>query len=395
MSAAPTGWPVADLPAVAAAFGHALHATGVPVTPERSARFASSIVLARPTSVDALYWIARVTLVTGPEQLPTFDMVFAHFFRGVIESEAAAASSTQSTPEAAAAERGPQQDPAAPESTGSSAGSSATPGPADEDVDGDESVLAAASVEEILKERDFAACSPDELALIRSLVERLPVMAPLRKGRRSRRHRHGRDLDVRATLRASHRTAGDPIHRRHRRRVDRPRRVVLIADVSGSMEPYARVYLHLLCGAVRATRAEAFVFATRLTRLTRMLRTDHPDVAYARATAAAPDWSGGTRIGEALKVFNDRFGRGGLARGAVVVIVSDGWEVEDPALVGQQMGRLERLAHRVIWVNPRKAAAGYQPLAGGMAAALPHVDTFVSGHSIRALEDVLLAISAR
>jgi uncharacterized protein with von Willebrand factor type A (vWA) domain len=118
-------------------------------------------------------------------------------------------------------------------------------------------------------------------------------------------------------------------------------------------------------------------------------------VAYARATAAAPDWSGGTRIGEALKVFNDQFGRGGLARGAVVVIVSDGWEVEDPALVGQQMERLERLAHRVIWVNPRKAAVGYQPLAGGMAAALPHVDTFVSGHSVRALEDVLVAISAR
>lgn len=368
---------------------------GVPVTPERSARLAASIMLARPTSVDALYWVARVTLVTGPEQVATFDAVFAHFFRGVIESESPAPSSNEVPSATPPTERGPQQDPDAPESAGSSAVSSATPGPSDQDVEGDESVLAAASVEEILKERDFAACTPEELALIRSLVERLPVMAPLRKGRRTRRHRHGRDLDIRATLRAAHRTAGDPVRRRYRRRVDRPRRVVLIADVSGSMEPYARVYLHLLCGAVRATRAEAFVFATRLTRLTRMLRTDHPDVAYARATAAAPDWSGGTRIGEALKMFNDHFGRGGLARGAVVVIVSDGWEVEDPALVGQQMERLERLAHRVIWVNPRKAAAGYQPLAGGMAAALPHIDTFVSGHSVRALEDVLLAISAR
>jgi len=162
--------------------------------------------------------------------------------------------------------------------------------------------------------------------------------------------------------------------------------------VSGSMEPYARVYLHLMRGAVRALQSEAFVFATRLTRLTRQLGHTHPDVAYRAAAEAAPDWSGGTRIGAALKTFIDDFGRRGMARGAVVVIVSDGWEIDDPDLVGQMMEQLSRLAFHIIWVNPRKAARDYRPVVGGMAAAMPYVDTFVSGHSLRSLEEVMSAI---
>jgi uncharacterized protein len=168
---------------------------------------------------------------------------------------------------------------------------------------------------------------------------------------------------------------------------------VLIADVSGSMAQYARAYLHLLHGAVRAAKADAFVFATRLTWLSRPLAGTNPDLALRRAVAAAPDWSGGTRVGEALRSFNDDHGRRGMARGAVVVIVSDGWDTGDPAIVGEQMARLSRLAHRIVWVNPRKAAAGYQPLVGGMAAALPHVDAFVSGHSVAALDEVLAALA--
>ena len=172
----------------------------------------------------------------------------------------------------------------------------------------------------------------------------------------------------------------------------RPRRLVLLADVSGSMEPYARIYMHLLRGAVRALNAEAFLFATRLTRVTRQLAAGNADAAYEKATAAAPDWSGGTLIGRALSDFVNHYGRRGMARGAVVVIVSDGWEVEDPARVGVAMQQLQRLAYHVIWVNPRKAAADFAPLVGGMAAALPFVDTFVSGHSMRALEEVIDAI---
>ena len=168
--------------------------------------------------------------------------------------------------------------------------------------------------------------------------------------------------------------------------------MVLIADVSGSMEPYARIYLHLMRGAVRALGSEAFVFATRLTRLTRQLGDTHPDVAYRNAALAAPDWSGGTRIGVALKTFIDQHGRRGMARGAVVVIVSDGWEVDDPRIISRSMEQLARLAFHIIWVNPRKAATGYAPLVGGMAAAMPYVDTFVSGHSLGALEAVMAAI---
>ena len=177
-----------------------------------------------------------------------------------------------------------------------------------------------------------------------------------------------------------------------RHRATRIRRIVLLADVSGSMEAYGRAYLYLLHGAVRALRAEAFVFATRLHRLTRQLRVAQPSVALAAAAAAAPDWSGGTRLGEAVKAFNDGWARRGLARGAVVVIVSDGWEGGDPALLGREMERLSRLAHRVVWVNPRRQSARFRPLTGGMAAALPYVDTFVSGHNLDELDSVLEAI---
>lgn len=183
----------------------------------------------------------------------------------------------------------------------------------------------------------------------------------------------------------------NPLYRRRRLR---DRRVILICDISGSMESYARAYLQLLWNGVSSAGAEAFVFATRLTRLTRALSHSNPDLALEQAGRLAPDWSGGTRIGEAIKAFNDGHGRRGMARGAVVLILSDGWDTGDPQVISREMQRLHRLAHRVIWVNPRKAAAGYQPLVGGMAAALPHVDAFVSGHSLEALDEVLEAIAA-
>jgi uncharacterized protein with von Willebrand factor type A (vWA) domain len=198
---------------------------------------------------------------------------------------------------------------------------------------------------------------------------------------------------LRASIRRARRTGGDPATLVRRRVTERRRRVVLLADVSGSMEAYSRAYLYLLHGAVRSLRAETFAFSTRLTRVTRTLADHNPERALATAMAATDDWSGGTRIGSALKEFNDRWGRRGLARGAVVVIVSDGWESGDTSELGRQMDRLSRLAHRIVWVNPRSQSREYQPLAGGMAAALPHVDAFVSGHSLEALEHVLDVIA--
>ena len=248
-----------------------------------------------------------------------------------------------------------------------------------------------ASAEERLRHKDFAAYTPDELAALRRLVAALRVAAPQRRVRRTARATAGRRLDLRRTLRRARHTGGDPVRRDYRQRRRRPRRIVLIADVSGSMESYSRVYLDLLQGAVRGAGAEAFVMATRLTRVTRALASGDPDEALSRAAEAAPDWSGGTRIGAAIKEFLDVHGRRGMARGAVVVVVSDGWEGADPALLGEQAARRAARAPPDLG-QPPGPRGGYQPLAGGMAAALPHVDVLVSGHSLGALDELLAAI---
>jgi uncharacterized protein with von Willebrand factor type A (vWA) domain len=268
-------------------------------------------------------------------------------------------------------------------------------GDADEDAPDVEAPLAMASSDELLGRKSFDALEPHELAQLYRLMSRLQLAAPLRRTRRYERGRRGERIDMRRTLRTSLRTGGDPIRLARRRRRIAPRRLVMLCDISGSMEPYARAYLQFLtCAAGSGPDAEAFVFATRLTRLTRALASRNPERAIQRAAAAAPDWSSGTRIGDALKEFNDRHGRRGMARGAVVVILSDGWERGDPTLVGQEMQRLARLAHRIVWVNPRVSASAFAPRAGGMVAALPYCDALVSGHSFEALAEVVDAIGA-
>ena len=382
---------------ICAAFGHLLHRTGIPVTPERSVRFASVIELAQPTQIDELYWLARVTLLSDIRGVEAFDRIFQQVFRGIFDFADFRGELIDPAPLSAvpAAEQSRGDAKKSGESESNPRGTSATPGApiSDQEDESEISVLAAMSAQERVNERDFSTLTPDELALIRHLVDQLPLVPPSRTRRRTQRARKGNLLDLRATLRASRRTGGDPIRLIKRSPTTKPRRVVLIADVSGSMEPYARIYLHLMRGAVQALGAEAFVFATHLTRLTRPLATTQPDVAYKKAAEAVTDWSGGTRIGSSIKTFIDDFGRRGIARGAVVVIVSDGWEIEDPKILATHMARLSRLSHHIIWVNPRKAVASYQPLVGGMAAALPYVDTFVSGHSMNALNEVMGAIA--
>jgi hypothetical protein len=391
-----------DLAGVVAAFGQLLHDAGVPVTPERSGRFATTLALARPASLDEIYWAGRVTLLSGAGQIDAYDRVFTQVFRGVadVADWRGQAPSDLPTPRATTPTRQGDRSRAAPRTSDrvsdvpqvtTPAGPPGEGGAEAEGAGAD--LLAAASADERLGHTDLARLTPDELVELRRLMAALPWATPRRASRRTARHPRGRLLDLRATLRRARTTGGDPVRRSFRHRTDRRRHLVLIADVSGSMEPYARAYLHLLHGAVRAARADAFVFATRLTWLTRALATSNPDLALRRATVAAPDWSGGTRIGDALKAFVDGHGRRGMARGAVVVIVSDGWETGDPAVVGEQMARLARLAHRIVWVNPRSAGDDYQPLVGGMAAALPHVDAFVSGHSLAALDEVVAAIA--
>ena len=330
--------------------------------------------------------------------MPIFDAVFDQVFRGFVDP--ATARGDQSAPPLPAGR--PNPDRRAPSQPSDKAGATgpARSRPAVAVTDGSEPPAppdvdhapAAASALEHLARRDFAELTPAELDQLSVLMDRVALAPPPRASRRHRSARRGARPDLRATLHRARRSGGDPVEWISERPRTKPRRLVLIADVSGSMEPYARAYLHLLHGAVRAAKAEAFVFATRLTRLTRHLAATDADVALARAMAAAPDWSGGTRIGAAVAAFNDDFGRRGVARGAVVVMVSDGWDTGDPAEVGEQMARLSRMAHRIVWVNPRVAADGFQPLVAGMVAALPHVDALVSGHSFEALEELMVAI---
>jgi uncharacterized protein with von Willebrand factor type A (vWA) domain len=387
-----------DLPALAGAFCRRLHDAGLPVTPVRAADLVRALALARPVSRRRLYFTARSVLVSDPLQVPVFDAVFAAVFGGM-RADAPFATDDVHTVAAEEDDR-TIPDPRTVEGGGerSSHGVFAASGPRSEGEDDEDAVdvpVAAASDEERLAQRGFDTLSPGELARLYELMARLRLATPTRRTRRHERGRHGQDVDMRRTLRRSLRTAGDPIRLARRRRRIVRRRLVLLCDISGSMEPYARAYLQFLtCARGAGPNAEAFVFATRLTRVTRALAARRPERAMARAAQAAPDWSSGTRIGEALRSFNDRHGRRGMARGAVVVILSDGWERGEPALVGREMERLSRLAHRIVWVNPRMSAASFRVRAGGMVAALPHCDALVSGHSFAALGEVVDAIGA-
>ncbi|MEA2181087.1 MAG: uncharacterized protein QOD83_3220 [Solirubrobacteraceae bacterium] len=391
-----------DLPGLASAFSQRLHDAGVQVTPTQSEQYARALKLTKPESRRRLYSVSKAIFVTGFQQVPAFNRVFFEVFGSKaktpddldVELEAAppAEEVDSQTPE------GVENEPQESGEGGQDAmNMSAGDGEDEEDEDAKEVLvpIAQASEEEALSEKNFSSLNAQELALLYRLMVRLQLATPERRTRRKRRGNHGEHMDMRRTLRLSMRTAGDPIKLARKRRRVHPRRLVMLCDISGSMEPYARAYLQFL-HAARATGpyAEAFVFATRLTRLTKQLSGRNPQRAIARAAAAAPDWSSGTRIGDALKTFNDRYGRRGMARGSVIVILSDGWERGDPELVGREMQRLARLAYRIVWVNPRVSAKGFAPRAGGLVAALPHCNALVSGHSLQALDEVADAIAA-
>jgi len=380
------------LAGVAARFAALCREAGVPVGVEHAARFARAVVTVEPTTTVRLYWCARVTMVSDPAHIPAFDRVFGAVFGGLVD------------------ESGPRGDPNSPaladapaipaprmagDATGGGlrtrAAERARPEPS-RDV---ALPAVAAAAAERLAAREFDTLSPEELTRLVEAMRAFRVATPLRRSRRTRRAAHGTRIDLRRTLRAARHTAGDPVVLARRVARRRPRRLVVLCDISGSMEPYARALLQLLYAAAGAERAEVFTFATRLTRLTRELVRQKPAVALERAARLATDWSGGTRIGEALRRFNDGHGCRGMARGAVVLILSDGWDTGDPALVGREMARLRRVAHRIVWANPRTRHEGYRPLVGGMAAAWPYCDEVVSAHSLDAIGDLLAALAGQ
>ena len=389
-----------DLPPLVAALGRRLRHAGVPVTSARAADFARALALVRPISRRRLYWTARAVFVSDPSHARAFDAVFSSVFGRRGEREETEPETERTIPEPATDRRESRRDSSARDSSERDPRESLASSPrgeTDEDEDPVETLepLALASDDELLRKKSFDSLEPDELADLYRLMSRLRLATPRRLTRRHEKGRHGERVDLRRTLRRSLRTGGDPIRLGRRRRRVAQRRLVLLCDISGSMEPYARAYLQFLtCAAGSGPNAEAFVFATRLTRVTRALASRSPERAIQTAAAAAPDWSSGTRIGEGLRTFNDRHGRRGMARGAVVVILSDGWERGDPLLVGRELERLSRLAHRIVWVNPRVGADAFSVRSAGMLAALPHIDALVSGHSLEALDEVVEAIGA-
>jgi uncharacterized protein with von Willebrand factor type A (vWA) domain len=392
---------VTDLAELVARFGVLLRAAGLPVGPDRCERFARAVVLARPATTRQLRWCARATLAADPGQIEVLDRVFDAVFGGATDP-----ADQRGDPNAP----GDQNPPAARHRAAGGGSSQAGTGRGDDGTGrgagtgrGDDragrhdgapvGVPALASAAERLASRDFAELSPAELAMLADTMRRFTLATPTRRSRRTRTVAHGSRIDLRATLRRAHRTGGDPARLIRRRTRDKPRRLVALCDISGSMQPYARAMLQLLYCATGGARAEVFTFATRLTRLTRVLARTRPGPALERAGSAAPDWSGGTRIGAALAEFNRRYGRPGMARGAVVLIISDGWETGDVGQVGREMARLSRLAYRIVWVNPRTHSARYRPLAGGMAAAWPYCDAVVSAHRLDALSELLAALA--
>ncbi|MFD9095721.1 VWA domain-containing protein [Streptomyces collinus] len=377
---------MADLPELAGSFSAALRDAGIPVSPDRTRNFVRAVTVLAPATTRELRHCALATLVSGREQIEPFDAVFREVF---------------GRPAGHGARRGQPGDPARSPST---AVSGRVSGTVSDTADGrgwdagaeprETPVPFVASPLDRLADRDFAQLSAEELARLAEVMRTLVLRTPTRPSRRQRAARHGARIDLRRTLSAGRRTGGQPLRLLRFETRTRPRDLVVLCDISGSMEPYARAMLQLLYCAARATRAEVFTFATRLTRLTPALRRTGPDDALAWAGRVAPDWSGGTRIADCLAEFNERFGRRGMARGAVVAIVSDGWDTGTPADLATQMARLSRVAYRVIWVNPRTASPRYRPLVAGMAAALPYCDAVVSAHSLAALDDFTAALSA-
>ncbi len=392
-----------DLAEVSARFGAALRQAGLPVGPGRCERFAAAVTVARPRTRQALYLCALATLVSAKDHALILRAVFNQVFGGTADpledgSGLAAGmddAQSRSTEDllARAVMNARLHAPAGIDAERADRDSS-QPDDADSGPEGTEMqdrYLGTSA--ERLASKDFADMSDAELMSVVALMRRLTLAVPRRLSRRHRRRPGGRRTDMRATLRQARRTGGHAFRLIGRTPATRPRRLVALCDISGSMEPYARAMIQLLYCAAGGASGEVFTFATRLTRLTPVLAKTSPSQALRQAGQVAPDWLGGTKIGVALKEFNDFYGRRGLARGAVVMIISDGWETGDADLLRREMKRLSLVAFRIVWVNPRTKSAAYQPLAAGMAAAWPHCDAVVSGHTVQALDQLAAALA--
>ena len=360
---------------VAVAFSRVLRGAGLEVPVGATLDFARALGCVGFATSSRVYWAGRATLVHRPDDIAAYDRAFDVFWAG---TRTEAGDDEPPDPVTAAF------DVELPRDGGDDATSRHL----------QPSLTVRWSPVEVLRERDFASYTAAEFAQARRLMADLRLTGARRPSRRRRVSRSHGTPDLRRTVRRSLRAGGEVAPLVYNKTGTRPRPLVLLLDVSGSMEPYARAFVRFVHAAVVSrTRVEAFALGTRLTRVTRELSSRDPDAAVHAAAGRVVDWAGGTRLGDGLRDFNDAWGIRGMARGAIVVILSDGWDRGEPDALAEQMARLARVAHKIVWVNPLKASPGYAPLAQGMAAALPYVDVFVEGHSLAALEEVAAVIS--
>jgi len=363
-------------------FGRLLRGCGLDVNPGRLVDLVqalSHIELGRRTD---FYHAARSLLVSRREDLAAFDQAFDLFWRKPAETLAP-------VEKALRVERPRRPLLTAPPLPGAPPRSGREEPSAHADEPPIIEVTRTYSDREVLRRKDFAELDAEELRAL----ERLMAELVLRIGeRRTRRLRPGagRLIDLRRTLRRNLRYGGEVLEWARRWPKLKPRPLVILADVSGSMERYTRLLLHFVYGLVGSLDqpVEAFTFGTRLTRISRQLRQRNVDRALAAIAREVPDWSGGTRIGEALKSFNFEWTRRVLGRGAVVLLISDGWDRGDVDLLRSEMARLSRSCHRLIWLNPLLGSLDYEPLTRGMQAALPYVDDFLPVHNLASLEQL-------
>jgi uncharacterized protein with von Willebrand factor type A (vWA) domain len=367
-----------DAGEIAVAFTRVLRGAGVQVPTSSTVAFGEALGVLGIGDRDETYWAGKATLIRRPEDHEIYDRAFKVFW------EHASANTVLGLEEEEQIHLVVDSDDETDEDDG----------PDEADASDEPTIELRFSATEVLRTKDFADYTDDELVEAQHLMSQLRLLgSPRRSLRLAQADRRTTRPDLRRTVRAAMRAHGEPMRRHFHEPSTRHRRLVLLLDVSGSMEPYARALIRFVHAAVAGRqKVEAFALGTRLTRMTRELSSRDPDEALRRAARAVADYGGGTRLGEGLRIFNDEWGQRGTARGAIVVVLSDGWDRGDPEMLGEQMQRLHRVAHKVIWVNPLKVTPGYAPLARGMAAALPHVDEFVEGHSIDAIERLATVI---
>jgi uncharacterized protein with von Willebrand factor type A (vWA) domain len=390
----------------AVALARALRGAGMSASVDSGLGFYRALAEIDVRMRSRVYWAAHATFVHHPDEQAAFDVIFERFWDGLpLELPERLAEHGESDPRMSGPRQGGEALPqfrqggtsATPLDGARNRATRDLPSAEGEDGAGDQrrGVLAAYSPSETVSEAARLTYADEELVALRRLAAEMKRSIPVRRSRRELPRPDGTRLDVRMTLRKSLRTDGETLRLAFRAPRNRPRRLLLVCDVSGSMERYSRVLLGSLKAAVGALpKAEAFVFATRLTRLTRSLSGRDLERALDRARESVPDWSGGTRIGRTLAEFNRTFGRRGFARGAIVIVVSDGWDRGDPALLALEVHRLQLQARRLVWINPRPLLVDDQPLAIGMRAAMPYVDDFIPGHDPRAIAGLASLVAA-